>query len=670
MIYSLMRYLFLTLSLLFVSVSSMAQLKAELDSIDVTASRITTSISESGKNVSVITPADIRQMPVQSVDDLLRNLPGVNINSRAGFGVQADVGVRGSTFSQVLFLLDNTPLNDPLTGHFNTNIPVSLSEIGQIELIRGPASTSFGADAVGGVVHIKTKTYMMKEIDAGDKLKTRANADVSAGENALRIIDATVGVAKNKLRFSTSFRTSSSDGETFTNPGFEQDISDSETFNSYFDVTNLSAAFTANFAENWNFYLRSGIENRDFNARYFYTRSIYDESTEQIDSRWVISSLTRASNNHRSEISFSYRDVEDVFDFNAALSPANVHQTGSLFLNASHQYELNESQLTSVSSSLNYMRFMAGAQLLNKQIESTDRGNHENHSWGIYGIHTMDYDFGLSVTSSIRLQFNPISDFSFLPQISAAYDLGDLILRSSVGRAIREGDFTERYISHQIPNLTPGRNIGNPDLLPEESTTFDVGFDWSPLRQFRFSPTLFYRSSANLIDYALTNSSQITNADNLQANEKYFYASNIAESEVIGVELLTAYRQKLNSKLNLRAEGGYTYLKTTSNQETVSRYIANHPSHQFNLKVSFNLGDISIHSASEFNVRSEESAQIINAEVPDEYFISNLKVAYKPFGDRFQVYGQALNLTDTQYQEILGAPMPGRWLLGGVKYSF
>lgn len=648
----------------------MAQLKAELDSIDVTASRITTSISESGKNVSVITQADIQQMPVQSVDDLLRNLPGVNINARAGFGVQADVGVRGSTFSQVLFLLDNTPLNDPLTGHFNTNIPVSLSEIGQIELIRGPASTSFGADAVGGVVHIKTKTYMMREIDAGENLKTRASAEVSAGENALRMIDATAGVAKNKMRFSTSFRTATSDGETFTNPGFEQEISESKTYNSFFDVTNLSAAFAANFARNWNFYLRSGIENRDFNARYFYTRSIYDESTEQIDSRWVVSSLTRASGNHRSEVNFSYRDVEDVFDFNSAISPANVHQTGSLFLNASHQYEFNESQLTAISPNLNYMRFMAGAQLLNKNIESTDRGNHENHSWGIYGIHTMNFDYGLSVTSSLRLQFNPISDFSFLPQISAAYDLGEVIVRGSVGRAIREGDFTERYISHQIPNLTPGRNIGNPDLLPEESTTFDLGLDWTPLARLRISPTLFYRNSSNLIDYALTNSNQISNADNLQDDEEYFYASNISESEVIGVEFLTAYRQKLHSKFNLRVEGGYTYLKTTSNQETVSRYIANHPSHQVSLKVSFNLGDFSVHSASEFNVRSKEAAQLINAEVPEEYFISNLKLTYKPFGDHFQVYGQVLNLTDIQYQEILGAPMPGRWLLGGVKYSF
>lgn len=664
-----MRCLFTLLFLFLIIETPKAQIKAELDSIDVTASRISTSISESGKNVSVITAEQIGEMPAQSVDDLLRSLPGININGRAGFGVQADVGVRGSTFSQVMFLLDNTPLNDPLTAHFNTNIPVALSEIAQIELIRGPASTSFGADAVGGVVHIKTKAYMMKEIEAEEKLQNRTNLDVSAGENNLRIIDATAGVAKKNVRFSTSFRNASSDGEQLPNPGFEEGVSSEENYNTYFNMMNLSAALSVNLGENWNWYVRSGLENRDFNARYFYTRSIADESVEQIDSRWALSALTYENNNHRSEINFSYRDVEDVFDFLPGTIPANVHQTGSLFLNGSHQYELNSDQLTSVSESLNYMRFMVGGQLLNKEIESTDRGDHKNTSWGIYGIHTMNYDFGLSVTSSLRLQFNPISDLSFLPQISAAYDLGTVNLRTSIGRAIREGDFTERYISHQIPNLTPGRNIGNPDLLPEESTTFDFGLDWTPANNLRLSPTFFYRSSSNLIDYALTNSDNIENADNLQTNEEYFYASNISESDVVGVEFLSALTSDLGSNSALRSQAGYTYIKTTSDQNTVSRYIANHPSHQVSLDLSLSAGDLTLQSQSQFNVRSEESETLINAEVPDQYFLTNLKLGYKPFGNNFQIYTQVLNVTDTQYQEILGAPMPGRWILGGVKYS-
>ncbi|WP_185957280.1 TonB-dependent receptor plug domain-containing protein [Gracilimonas mengyeensis] len=662
-----MKYL-LPLFIIFSTLSwnhAQAQLKAELDSIAVTASRITTAISESGKNVSVITVDDIREMPVQSVDDLLRSLPGININARQGFGMQADVGVRGSTFSQVLFLLDNVPLNDPLTAHFNTNIPVALSEIAQIELIRGPASTSFGADAVGGVVHIKTKSYMRREIEGPEKLQARTEVDASVGQHSLQIFDATAGVSKKNWRFSTSVRTAQSDGEELTNPAFSEGVSENPDYNNYFDMMNASAAFSVRWNDNWSWYVRSGIESRDFSARYFYTRSIYDASTEEINSKWALSALTFEEGRHRSEFNVSYRDVEDIFDFNPAISPANIHQTGQFFVNGSHQYNVNTESLGSLSQ----LRFMVGAQMLNKSIESTDRGNHDNLSGGLYAINTMKYNFGLSVTTSLRFQFNPVSDLSVLPQISASFDAGQVILRGSAGRAIREGDFTERYISHQLPNLTPGRNIGNPDLVPEKSTTIDFGFDWAASDNLRLSPTVFYRSSENLIDYVPTNSNNIDNADNLQENEEYFYASNISETDVIGVEFASIHRARISSRSSLKTEAGYTYIKTTSDENTVSRYIANHPSHQASLDLSLKAGRVSLQSQSTFNVRSEQAAALINAEVPDQYFLTNLRIGYKPFGSKLQLYFQALNVTDTQYQEILGAPMPGRWMLGGVKYT-
>ena len=93
--------------------------------------------------------SDLKSLPVSSVDELLRYVSGVNLNVRSQFGVQADIGMRGSTFSQVLVLLDNVRINGPLTGHFNNNIPLGMAEIARIEIIRGPASASYGADAVG-----------------------------------------------------------------------------------------------------------------------------------------------------------------------------------------------------------------------------------------------------------------------------------------------------------------------------------------------------------------------------------------------------------------------------------------------------------------------------------------------------------------------------------------
>lgn len=657
-------FLFLFLSALFVIDDLQAQISVELDSISVTASRISTAISESGKNVSVYTQEDIRQMPVNSVDDLLRSLPGVNINGRHGFGVQADVGIRGTTFNQVLFMLDNTPLNDPLTAHFNTNIPISLSEIGQIELIRGPASTSYGADAVGGVVHIKTRMYMEREIERGEPGLSRLDADLSAGQNALRMADIGLELQSKNIRFSSSVRTTRSDGEAFSNPGFAEGVSDQEQYNTFFDVTNYTAALSARLGGGWSWYARGGVDERDFNARYFYTRNIFDESVENISSKWALSTLSRDRGNHRTEVNSSFRRVNDIFDFNSAVSPVNEHTTDQLFLNISHQY-----QIGGISDRLTKARFMIGAQYKDKAIESTDRGNHSEADGGLYAIAAAGFNGGLHVTTSLRLQFDALGNQNLLPQVSASYPVRQVTLRGSVGRAVRVGDFTERYISTQIPDLLPLRNIGNPNLKPETSVTVDGGFDWRPSNNLLFSQTLFYRSSSNLIDYAITNETDIPTADNLRPGEDYFYASNIASTDAFGFEWLTDGRIEIGSQRQLNLNGGYTYIKTTSSGETVSRYIANHPSHQLSGGVQFRSSLFSISSQSNYNVRSAEAEALVDGDVPSSYFVSNLSVSVRPFQYPVQFYTRIMNLTDTEYQEILGAPMPGRWILGGVQVS-
>jgi len=656
-----------TLLSFFIATDTLAQMEVKLDSISVTASRIPMSVSESGKNVSIITQRDIQTMPVNSVDELLRSLPGVNINARQGFGVQADVGVRGSTFSQVLFMLDNVPLNDPLTSHFNTNIPVSLSEIGQIELVRGPASASFGADAVGGVIHIKTRGYLRRQIDAGNDLDTNVFADLGAGQHNLLTGDLGIDLHKNRWRFSTSVRHVSSDGEELQNPVFEPGSSEEETYDNYFEMTNYTTALSYRLTDDLTVYTRGGLDKRDFSARYFYTRSTFDKSEEQISSRWGLGAITFERGSHRSEINVSYRNVDDTFDFIPGVITPNEHTTDQLFLNLSHQVEFSGE---SISNRFNYIRVMVGGQYLDKQIESTDRGNHQTDMGGIYSIGHFSWVNGLSITASTRVQFDSIASTEFLPQLSASYDLGDVTLRGSAGRAIRVGDFTERYISSQIPNLAPGRNIGNPDLQPERSWTVDAGLDWRPGSRVKLSPTVFYRTSSNLIDYALTNSNDITNADNLQPNETYFYAMNIEQSSAAGFEFLSDAVLNLSNSQSFGVQTGYTYIRTTSNGESPSKYIANHPKHQVNLGLQFNTSRGSIHSENSYRVRSEESADLIDGEVPNGYFISNLNLQASPGWSPAMLYVRIMNLTDTQYQEILGAPMPGRWIMGGLKLDF
>ena len=92
-----------------------------------------------------------------AVTEALKELPGLDLQTRGLLGSQADISIRGSTYQQILILIDGMRVNDPQTAHHNMDLPVPLSVIEKIEVLKGQASSVYGADAFGGVVNIITK---------------------------------------------------------------------------------------------------------------------------------------------------------------------------------------------------------------------------------------------------------------------------------------------------------------------------------------------------------------------------------------------------------------------------------------------------------------------------------------------------------------------------------
>ena len=247
-----------------------------LDTTVVSSNRLQDRYKETGKTVTVLTAKDIEQYAVNTVEDLLQDIAGVNLNSRGGFGVQSDIGLRGSTFSQVLVLVDNQRLNDGLTGHFNNNIPIALAEMARIEIIKGPSGVSFGSDAVGGVIHIKTKTYM-----AVPKYQFNFAGKLAFGQDKFFNSDMGIFLNAKKWGFSGGVKALRSDGEQRSNPNFVKNSVADSTYRSYYDIKNytLSGIY---FKNAWKVYLRGAMDVRDFDAKYFYTARSFDESVEQI----------------------------------------------------------------------------------------------------------------------------------------------------------------------------------------------------------------------------------------------------------------------------------------------------------------------------------------------------------------------------------------------------
>ena len=142
------------------TVAAVAQEKElELDPVTVTSSLSAQISSKTGRNIIVIKGEEFAKLPVHSIDELLRYVPGIEIQARGPMGTQSDIVLRGATFQQALVIVDGVRINDPLTGHFSSYIPIAPSEIERIEILKGASSAIYGSDAVGGVIHIITKSF-------------------------------------------------------------------------------------------------------------------------------------------------------------------------------------------------------------------------------------------------------------------------------------------------------------------------------------------------------------------------------------------------------------------------------------------------------------------------------------------------------------------------------
>lgn len=650
-----------TLLLATISLFAEAQVNVDvlMDTLDIPATSIPATIATTGRNVSVVTGEQIQQLPATTIDDVLRYLPGIEVQARNGFGAQADISMRGSTFTQVLVLIDGMRLNDPLTAHFNANIPVAISEIERIEVLRGPAAAMYGPDAVGGVVHIITKTFANNANNNGNGFS--ADLSVDFGEENLLRSNGGIFYDNGKAKVGLSFLFNRSDGQTVDAQSFITDSGDTtnlEGYDNYFDVRTITLSGAVRLSDNWNAAARVAYDYRDFSARYFYTSSALDKSTEITSNLWAQTQFQHIGSNSATDINLAFKNNLDTFIYSPDFPSTNHHQTQFYNFQVNHLHRINENFDVKVGLQADY-----------RSIESNDRGNHSDVHAGLYAIAISRPTEGLQVAASLRGDYDQNYDFELSPQLNATYNASPTLkLRAAVGRSIRAADYTERYISFNLENLGAGRNLGNPDLLAERSWSEEIGMDWSPIKEWRFTATGFLRQGNNLIDYVITNENDIIYNENLRDSADYFLATNIANVQTAGFELESWYSRKLGNA-NLFWGVGYTYLNTTNENDVISTYLSNHARHLFNTQLIMQYGIMDIAINGLYKARTGRTAAAINTNLSESYSVWNARVSVQilpNLGINFMVQ----NIFDEQYADILGAKMPSRWLMAGARWRF
>lgn len=179
------------------------------DAVVITASRMPQRAHDVIADTTVIHAEEIARSGAGSVADILQRQRGIEIARNGSAGAATSVYLRGSNSNQVVVLLDGVRIGSSTSGGAALNA-VPLGAIDRIEIVYGPLTTMYGADAIGGVIQIFTRK--------GDGAPT-VSASAGAGSNATRQADASVHGGSNGLRYAFGAGYEDSDGFSATRPG-------------------------------------------------------------------------------------------------------------------------------------------------------------------------------------------------------------------------------------------------------------------------------------------------------------------------------------------------------------------------------------------------------------------------------------------------------------------
>lgn len=430
-------YLALTAIVGFSATSARA---TDIGPIVVTASRTAQTEDETLASVSVITRQDMQRLQAHSLQDLLRGLPGISLSNSGGAGKTTSLFMRGTESDHVLVLVDGIRLGSATLG--TTSIQdLPIDQIERIEIVRGPRSSLYGSEAIGGVIQIFTRR------GGGD---TKRNFSLKLGSHATSGGNLGLSGGGNHAWYSANLSYSDTDGIDAC-----RNIATAGCYNNEPDrdgYRNASGGLRAGYR------FDNGLEV-DLHALRANGHNEFDASyANQSDTRQqVVGGSLRYAPSDSLQLSLiggQSRDDSNNFKDGVYYSTFNTRQQN---LSLQGDLDLGSGQLITL-----------GADYLKQQIESSkayasdardDNGYFAQYLWG-FSAHKLQL--------SLRQDDNQAFGRHTTGGIAWGYALdAGLRLRASYATAFKAPTFNELYY--------PG--FGNPDLQPEESASLEFGLE-------------------------------------------------------------------------------------------------------------------------------------------------------------------------------------------------
>jgi vitamin B12 transporter len=615
--------------------SALPSSEAESEGIVVSATRIETPINEIGSSVTLITDKEIERDQKRTLPDVLRTVPGLNIVQTGGPGGKTSVFMRGSNSNHTKVLIDGIDANDPSQDGVFDFGQILASDIAQVEVLRGPQSSLYGSDAIGGVVNIVTKTgegpaQFTGRLEGGSFQTFNQSASVRGSVSRFRysfnvahfLVDDTPVTPLDLLPPGRKRINDSYENITLSTK-LGADLTDNFSIDVVGRYTDSTLFFTG---EDFSFFPSvPAAAQSEQNARQLFTRG---------DARLA---LFGGAFKNRFGVGYTnYRTTIQAPDTGFGVPPENINHGDRLKFDWQGNIELGKDHVLILGVEDQTDR------LIDSPI-SVENGN----AAGFAELQSEVVE-NLFVAASGRYDDNERFGGKPTWRIAPAYLIPKTgtKLKGSYGTGFKAPSLTQLFVSFPAFNF-----FANPNLEPEESEGYDIGFEQAVAgERVRFGATYFHNDITNLIN----------------ANATFMSLENVGQATTQGVETFVSVA--VTDRFKVR--GDYTY--TDAVDDTTGLELLRRPKHKASLNVIWLPTDRLTISATALYVGSQVDGNrsfSIQRLDTDPYYVVNLAADYD-LGKGVTLFARIDNVFDKRYENPTGFQRPGFGVFAGIRVNF
>lgn len=577
--------------------------------IIVTASRMAQTVDDALASVDVITRNDIEQSQARDLPELLRMQAGVDIARSGGYGSLTNVFLRGTNSNHTLFLIDGMRVSSATTGTFAIE-NLSLNNVDRIEIVRGPRSTQYGSEAIGGIIHIFTRkdqnqTY---RVSVGSYSTREASAGITLGDTT---------------KLSLNLSQKQSDGFSATNPRASFYNADDDAYR--------NNSFNIGFSTPLTNSLKMSINGWGSNAEIEFDQGTSDSTNQsfmvnldhQLTSNW----------SQRLSLGYNYEKIITSSSF-----PSRIATKRGLF-EWQHDIALSDNLLTVLGYS-GYEDEAENFDSFNKTIVF-DKTIDNNAVFASLQYSISDHDLMYTIRNDDHSSFgNHVTH-----QVSWGTNLNQAMrVITTFGSAFRAPTANELYHPGFDFGLGVNQYAGNSNLRPEESVGGDITFKLQVNTHNNLDVTYFSNKIDNLITYEGAN----------------FQAKNINRARTKGFEIKHSWH-----------EGGWVLNTAVTLQKAYDESTRTDLIRRPREKLAMSLTRIHSSTAStraEIVASSKRLDGSNKDQVLDQYAIINLATQLEiDTGLLFE--GRIENLFNKEYEQAAGFNTPGFSIYFGFRYQ-